>query len=48
MELLNHVAKHHYKEGETEEKMSEGEPFGNIEDIKLIKNSDCMEEVAKK
>ena len=47
MELLKHVAKHHYKEGETEEKMSEGEAFGNIEDLKLIKNSDHMEEAAK-
>ena len=42
MELLKHVAKHHYKEGETEEKMSECEAFGNIEDLKLIKNRDHM------
>ena len=27
--------------------MSEGEAFGNIEDLKLIKNSDHMEEAAK-
>ena len=47
MELLKHVAKHHYKEGETEEKISEGEAFDNIENLKLIKKSDHMEEVAK-
>ena len=47
MELLKHVAKHHYKEGETEEKMSEGEAFGNIEDLNLIKNSDHKEKVTK-
>ena len=47
MELLKHVAKHHYNEGETEENMFEGEAFGNIEDLKLIKNGNCMEEVTK-
>ena len=47
MELLKHVAKNHYKEGDPHENISEGDASENIEEIQTKKNSDHVEEGGK-
>ena len=47
MELLKHVAKNHYKEGDPHEHISEGDASENIEEIQTNKNSDRVEEGGK-
>ena len=47
MELLKHVAKNHYKEGDPHENISEGDASENIEEIQTNKNSDHVEEGGK-